>query len=81
MLKRMFVKRGMTIRLNGKDPEGKVRGAILLGYGDLFVNFFSAFYVRLDLFNLIQTRYFHNNLLIKVYKMENTSSIRYEKLP
>jgi hypothetical protein len=28
----------------------------MLGYGDLFVNFFCAFYVRLDLFNLIQTQ-------------------------
>jgi hypothetical protein len=28
----------------------------MLGYGDLFVNFFCAFHVRLDLFNLIQTQ-------------------------
>jgi hypothetical protein len=68
MLKRMFVKRGMTLRLNGKNPERKVRGTILFGDRDLFVNFLCVFHVYFDLLDLIQPRYLHKNLLYRQSK-------------
>ena len=55
VFKRMRMKRGMPIRLNGKDTKRKVRGAILLRYGNLPKNILCAFHVRPDLFNLIET--------------------------
>jgi len=43
-------------------PEKKSWGAILLRYGNLFQDILCAFHVRPDLFNLIETRNFHQNL-------------------